>query len=769
MFWGYRMMKKNLLKTVGVLTTGLFLAVPLAVASSSAKASEAEAASTYVCKEYEYANLDTDYGWVTNLLDGDYSTGVKVTAPTYISIERADKHEFLPQSVTLVFAKESGVATDGRIRQHISGDGGYDRYYWHIEDEVTEDYKIVTANFQFTSATTVSNVQRMVSNSNIQIIFDGPGTLQEVIINESIDTSLVSYEAKFNMISLDQSDKNQGFDFNTLPSLFDGDEKTGIRFNKQEGSLSYIDLDFHEAKTINDFKLSIPSTSATAADGTSNSISRDALQIFTSSDGSDFTNEVTIADDSCVGTYNSMVSGRTAEAGYNGFVRYLIPQTTITSRYYRIGLANETGWFSMSEIEWNTLENPAVISATQADETTKVAVVTDSYKAGEYGFIIDNDFSTFAWFAGSLSYVNFTYRAPISAYGAFVQVGHDSGDHFSGNVEYKDGNGVWQIAGTFACVLTKQEVLFNGLVTAQEWRIAATNGSGEHSPVGTWAAVKEFQLYDDVTTDGTWTIPYQNIHQNPMKISDGDFNTSAWFDWHISYDASIVLNFGSMKSVSDVLLFQTGLVGHGTNVVPDTQSNDQLYHFRLDYYDGSQWVQIHEYQDTPELIHVFSSPIQASAVRVVNLDNSSSGSSSYGAVIREFSVNSLTEYFKVFDAGVKCDDGVTAPSQSGWGDAKDVFDGLDSEIQDYLKDYVVDSTVIGVHLEKYEYIIDKYGTTKYPNYIKRGELERTGRVSPIVSIFGTLGDNDILLPVIILVAIVSVSLMGVVVYRKKRI
>lgn len=749
-------MKKNFLKTVGVLTAGLFLAVPLAIASSSAKASEAEAAqSDYYIYYYESNKVDKSYGLPENILDGDYSTGMKTTENTYVEIKRQDEANFLPKSIKLVFSRESGIIAQGRVRQWIPGGVGVkDYYWWEVKDEETPDYKIYTINFQ-RGSNSLGNVNDLVSNPNLQLMLDCVGTLQEVIINESEDNSLWKYDANFDTLSLDRADTSNGFYFNSLPSLFDGNQNTGIRFHNKADDRSYFDIDLNEPVEVKDIVLSIPNTSI----GTANQLSPESLQI-KYFDGSEYIH-VTLNDSNSSGRYASMAVG-------NSYKRFLMFKNPTTAQKWRIYLGANSAWCTLTEIEFNKMGLFPQVSVTNSSGDDVTIPDSDGAK-GQYAFMFDNDPTSFAWFGSGLNYVTYTYPSPVTAYGAVVALGNPDNDYFDGLVRYKDSNNKWVEIGSFGYNTLGQTVMFSDPITATEFQIASTVGSSI-GPVGTWAAIKEFDLIMDVQPVGSWVQPYKNAYQTPLNMTDGDFDTVCWYDSGIGYEDSLVLDLHGNITVKDILLFQTGTVGTTDTAVPSTHSNDQLTQFRLEYYSSGSWVQINKtFIDTPELIYVFDTPVSASKIRVVNLDNTTNGKSTFGAVIREFQVNSLSNYLSTFNSNVVCDNGVTPPSTSGWDQSGVAFREMDEEIREYVKDYGVDSTVLGEHVEKYDYIIDKYGTTKYPNYIKRGELERTGRVSPVVSIFGTLGDNNILLPVIILVAVVSVSLIGFVVYRKKRI
>ena len=736
---------KKFIPIIGI--TALTLGATLAASNFTreAKAVKAVDSSDYYVSYVEAGEYSGD---LSNLLDGRFSTGVTFPSTGYLEIKRIDGASFLPKSVKLVFSKTSGIISTGRIRQYVPDVGPFDYYVWELDNVETDDFKIVTANFQYDKTVDFTRSHTPVSVGNLQLMIDHAGSLQEIIINEDIDEGLVSYDADLDAIAPLQEANDMDYVFNGIASVFDGDEKTGIRFHKVNSKEAYFTVDLHTAAEIKDVTLSVPTGSKASAN-----LGSGDVVIKYSNDNIDFT-EVALNDSN-----NSLERWSLGkELPENEIRRYFLLDTPTTARYWKIVLGSQvTEWCSISEIQFNVLKEHPHIEAYGSDESTIIPIAETGDPTGNYGFMIDSDPSTFAWFAGNLNYINFNYSEDITAYGFIVMIGnHNNGDYFSGKVEYYDGDD-WVALGEFPYSTESKTVMFASPVTASQFRIASTNGSGEHSPVGTWAAVKEFRLLQDTYLTGSWTPAYQNIYQNISHITDGDFSTSAWFDFKISKDASLVLDLKENTLVEDILLFQQGKTASARDTKPTSANTDYLHNYRIEYFNGSNWVSLGEFVDTVENILVLSSPVTTRYVRVVNLDDSFDGTSYYGAVIREFSVNSLTNYISSFDANVVCDNGVNAPSVGGWELSRNVFRELDPEIQQYVKDYEIDSEALGLLLEKYEYIVMKYTGVVYEEYIGRSAL-----VAYRSSGVGAAIDSSIKIDSALMVALSSLAIFAAV-------
>ena len=731
-------MNKKILPIFGISTLSLgaaFVALSLKQETKVAKASN----SAY---EVTYTEGTITSGQASNLLDGDLSTGIGFSNAGYVEIMRTDRANFLPKSVKLVFPKEAEVISTGRIRQFVSGEGSHDYYFWNIDDEATDDYKVVTVNFQYTKTYSFLRSDTPVSCQNLQFMLDDPGKIQEIIISEAESDDLVRYDVNVDALApFKEAEDHHAF--NGIAALFDGNEKTAIRFHKNAGEDAYFDVDLKVATTVEDVTLSLPTGSESVQ------ISPDAVEILYSNDNNTFT-PVLLNDANKLLTRNTMTNG-TGELR-----RYLVLENPQTARYWRISVGTEnTAWGSLSEIQFNFLKDHPIIWACRIDGATEVLPSTGN-RTGSYGCLFDNDPTTYIWFQNNLGFVSVTYHEDITVSGFAILVGNGSGDHFSGKVEYFDETeSKWATAGTFPYSLESTVVKFSSPITASRFRIAATNGSGEYSNVGTWAAVREFQLFQDIQFEGNWTIPYQNIYQNISHITDGDFSTSAWFDFKIGYEASMILNLKETTQIKDILLFQQGKTSSVRDGVPSTFNTDYLHNYKFGYsLDGNNWTDLDSFVDTIDNIYILSSPVNAKYIRIMNLDDTFQDSSSTGAVIREFRVNALADFVDSFNTNVVCDDGFTAPLISGWETAKKVFEELEFEIKDYVSEHNVGLDPLGLLLEKYEYIVKKYSSAVYTEYIGRTALASYANVGSIALANNT---NTNIVLIIIVSALISVT------------
>ncbi len=268
---------------------------------------------------------------------------------------------------------------------------------------------------------------------------------------------------------------------------------------------------------------------------------------------------------------------------------------------------------------------------------------------------------------------------------------------------------------------------------------------------------------------GNWDIPYLNVNQNLSHMTDGNYSTGVWFDSGIAQNAYIVIDLGESKRINDVVLFQQGNVADGNGDAATSRfSTDYLKHCKLQYSpDASVWNDFADGAEFVEEINIFYKPdelVNARYIRVVNLiDNTS-----IGAVIREFRVNTTDDLIDAIMNSVTCDDtGKTAPS--GWSSIEAPYTALDEGIQNALKNAVTvknGANLLDNALEKYDYVMSKYGSGTYSNYLDRA-------ISPLHSgyffntIFGSKESNS----VILVIVISAVALSGIAVFfllRRKR-
>lgn len=106
-----------------------------------------------------------------------------------------------------------------------------------------------------------------------------------------------------------------------------------------------------------------------------------------------------------------------------------------------------------------------------------------------------------------------------------------------------------------------------------------------------------------------------------------------------------------------------------------------------------------------------------------------------------------------FVSTVTCDNGVTPPSIDAWNAMKDKFNNLSTSEQDKLKTAVSsDENLLGICVERYDYILLKYGEAKYENFMHRPLISS----SPINN--SSLNENNIIiLTIAVTVSVLSIS------------
>ncbi len=97
-----------------------------------------------------------------------------------------------------------------------------------------------------------------------------------------------------------------------------------------------------------------------------------------------------------------------------------------------------------------------------------------------------------------------------------------------------------------------------------------------------------------------------------------------------------------------------------------------------------------------------------------------------------------------FLSAIQCDNGVTPPSTSAWNDMAQKASGLTPAVFSMLQTAAYQDGEIGLSVERYDYIIGKYGTTDYPDFLSRGIrlIQSSQVIEPFASesfmIFGTI-------------------------------
>lgn len=107
-------------------------------------------------------------------------------------------------------------------------------------------------------------------------------------------------------------------------------------------------------------------------------------------------------------------------------------------------------------------------------------------------------------------------------------------------------------------------------------------------------------------------------------------------------------------------------------------------------------------------------------------------------------VASAKAFASDFLSAIKCDNGVTPPSTSAWNDMTQKASALTSAALSMLQTAAYQDGEIGLAVERYDYIIGKYGTTDYPDFLSRGigPIQPSQVIEPFASesfmIFGAI-------------------------------
>lgn len=122
---------------------------------------------------------------------------------------------------------------------------------------------------------------------------------------------------------------------------------------------------------------------------------------------------------------------------------------------------------------------------------------------------------------------------------------------------------------------------------------------------------------------------------------------------------------------------------------------------------------------------------------------------------------SVDEFYDTFNTNVTCDNGVTPPSVSGWNDTSLYLSEhpYGVGLLKYLK------TASNDTLNKYDYIVGKYGEDKYTNFLNRTITPNNGNISISSIIKESMNINTTL---IVVMAISSIATISFLVIKKKK-
>ena len=125
------------------------------------------------------------------------------------------------------------------------------------------------------------------------------------------------------------------------------------------------------------------------------------------------------------------------------------------------------------------------------------------------------------------------------------------------------------------------------------------------------------------------------------------------------------------------------------------------------------------------------------------------------------------EFAGNFSATVTCDPtGNTAPSVDKWKEVADIYRNLGEEVKTKISSAngKADGDDLEVMVATYDYIIAKYGSSKYVNFMNRSVISLA---SPFAGNFSI--ENNAFVTVICVIGLLSITAIGYIVLRKKHI
>ena len=143
------------------------------------------------------------------------------------------------------------------------------------------------------------------------------------------------------------------------------------------------------------------------------------------------------------------------------------------------------------------------------------------------------------------------------------------------------------------------------------------------------------------------------------------------------------------------------------------------------------------------------------------------GTCSFSSIVVTWEVDTkeIDEFVSTFFEGVTCDDGVTEPDADSWGIAAlyyaDLSDAHKAEIQEVAPDSGDTSTIAGV-LARYDYIVGKYGTDKYNDFMGRNP-------APIASALSIHSSDEAMdIAIISALAVAGIAAAGAFVFLRRK-
>lgn len=159
-------------------------------------------------------------------------------------------------------------------------------------------------------------------------------------------------------------------------------------------------------------------------------------------------------------------------------------------------------------------------------------------------------------------------------------------------------------------------------------------------------------------------------------------------------------------------------------------------------------------------------PVNASTFYIVNTGTTSSNRLEINSITVNYysPLKAAQDWSDSFMSGVKCDEaGVTPPSVSEWNLCSETYDKLDSTAKSYFTATSITDTKVLSAVNKYDYIIGKYGSSTYSNFMSRSEPSLVSYNN-----FANLNDDNSIV-IILIISIASFTLiMGYVILKIRK-
>ena len=471
---------------------------------------------------------------------------------------------------------------------------------------------MIVDSFDITENRTVDVQAYGVEATHLRLQTEGANSgkwvqIKEIKINQNTFANEMIQKISFGNFSYNYLPTDViGFE-TSLKYMVDNDPLTYARFSGNNGNRSYIQFDFNDEIDLMSVSYQNPEA---AKEKTQDHVYGAILQYLNPS--TQVYEDINVPFNQTRDTYDKQLI----------YFRDL----GIKTESIRFAINVVSGWIVAGDFVFNdNINDDDPIISVQNDnaETIHEGLLTD---------ILDNDPSTYCWFAGKIHNITLDFGKTIEINDVkFVTGNGDGGDTFYAFVEYSTDNINYDDLIVSYVAKTSDTIVLDFPVNARYLRLNKADDIG-------WNGVKDFVV--NVSGNATITAVGEGLTLPSVADSDinnaidGDLETVVWYDYHFSSGTYFLLDLKEQTAINNIAFLQGGHTHEGAT---PRENNDILTDGQLSYSrNGYDWTVVDADCTIANVIYEFNSAVTA---RFVKMTYTGSGLSSFGLVIREFAVN----------------------------------------------------------------------------------------------------------------------------------